>query len=600
MKAIKTEIVQTKSRGRCLIVSQRVPGGTCLLKEAPFHCIPTSSSTISTINMSSGIYQLSPIENDMLKVASSSLSCSNFEGSAIMLAARCLMKLSTSTINHRDKTLWNDLVDTEFEFDKQFRENRIQASKIVHRLVSISMTSITPVLCEKALLKLAHNTFHIVDSLNNECAKAVYLYSSTINHSCAPNAIHHFDDDGNIIITSLREILPNEEITISYLDIGKPKCWRQQELLKYGFYCSCSQCCCSDEEEEIAVSWCASDTNSLSHHTNDNCQGRLVPIQYSPHPYEQYSLWKEGKYPVIHWEDVYLFSACQDYHYPFASRMILFHHSYHPPRRIELQCSFCQRKEIKSVEELQKNYAQNIATKIDNHLQEIDRLLLFIDSTNPTTELSVDIQKDILNTINNHQQHDRLYQHVAFEVYIAQRLVTDYVDVLYKTLGKILDQLQSPSTISTSSTVSLLKLLEMYQHEYQQCIFWKHQSYPRFHVSMLICHLQYLTILTRMIWWMEEEQRNNNNNNNSSKQGQDEMNELWKCLQTSLQVFLQGLIPSKKNLSIHSSSQQQSIIAIQIISTIFSFSTVYLGSQNHWFRFGLKENCQYMITKLFD
>ncbi|KAK3072701.1 hypothetical protein LTS18_014581, partial [Coniosporium uncinatum] len=74
---------------------------------------------------------------------------------------------------------------------------------------------------------------------------AVFRGISRINHSCLPNAEGNFNAAiGRFTIHALRDIVPDEEIMISYLDSRSAiRKTRQEKLLSgYGFSCGCPAC----------------------------------------------------------------------------------------------------------------------------------------------------------------------------------------------------------------------------------------------------------------------------------------------------------------------------------------------------------------------
>lgn len=85
--------------------------------------------------------------------------------------------------------------------------------------------------------------------LKPEMGIGVYLSMSLINHSCVPNTSWTTDMDGpfhnSIALTSLREIAPGEEITISYIPLDAKTSTREERahhLFQYGFDCDCPAC----------------------------------------------------------------------------------------------------------------------------------------------------------------------------------------------------------------------------------------------------------------------------------------------------------------------------------------------------------------------
>ncbi|KAL1842475.1 hypothetical protein VTJ49DRAFT_5212 [Mycothermus thermophilus] len=75
-----------------------------------------------------------------------------------------------------------------------------------------------------------------------------------INHDCRPSALTRFNEtDFSNTVTAFRDILPGEEIAISYSSFGLTSAGRRKTLrLKWGFTCSCSLC--TAPEDELAAS----------------------------------------------------------------------------------------------------------------------------------------------------------------------------------------------------------------------------------------------------------------------------------------------------------------------------------------------------------
>lgn len=83
---------------------------------------------------------------------------------------------------------------------------------------------------------ITSNMFNLNDHM------AVFVKISRINHSCKPNSYYNFYD-GTMNVFAAREIEPNEELTISYLDDFQTKEERQKHLRdNYGFECHCELC----------------------------------------------------------------------------------------------------------------------------------------------------------------------------------------------------------------------------------------------------------------------------------------------------------------------------------------------------------------------
>lgn len=104
--------------------------------------------------------------------------------------------------------------------------------------------------------------------LNNE-GSGMYLTQSKINHSCNPNAEIRFPYSNNILqVVALRDINPDEEICISYLDdcqINRSRHSRQKYLQEnYLFLCECIKC-----QEEIDQADVTSDEEEMDTDDDD-------------------------------------------------------------------------------------------------------------------------------------------------------------------------------------------------------------------------------------------------------------------------------------------------------------------------------------------
>lgn len=71
-----------------------------------------------------------------------------------------------------------------------------------------------------------------------------------LNHDCRPNAAFYIDPTTLMhITTAVKEIMPGDEITLSYLDPFAPHEERQERAQTvWGFGCGCSQCSASDQD----------------------------------------------------------------------------------------------------------------------------------------------------------------------------------------------------------------------------------------------------------------------------------------------------------------------------------------------------------------
>jgi len=101
--------------------------------------------------------------------------------------------------------------------------------------------------------KLIMNLHPVTNDINHKCHKNAFVISddihgvfynnSMINHSCDPN-VHYCFIFENIVMVATRDIMKDEEITISYIDYLKYDLNDRQNLLKKGwdFTCECSRC----------------------------------------------------------------------------------------------------------------------------------------------------------------------------------------------------------------------------------------------------------------------------------------------------------------------------------------------------------------------
>ncbi|KAJ5364031.1 uncharacterized protein N7496_009744 [Penicillium cataractarum] len=84
-------------------------------------------------------------------------------------------------------------------------------------------------------------------------AAAVYPTAAMANHSCVPNMTHKPDEDGRMIFTASRDILPGQECCISYFDLTKHTdlTSRREHLRKsFKFTCQCDRCVSEEPAEE--------------------------------------------------------------------------------------------------------------------------------------------------------------------------------------------------------------------------------------------------------------------------------------------------------------------------------------------------------------
>ncbi|BFY98011.1 hypothetical protein BsWGS_01051 [Bradybaena similaris] len=113
---------------------------------------------------------------------------------------------------------------------------------------------------KKELDDLIEKIYNEIDEVSGEfldCeGSGLYQLQSACNHSCAPSAEIVFPHgDNTLAMVALRDIAPEEEISISYLDccdLERSRHSRQKILREnYLFLCSCEKCLSQADDESI-------------------------------------------------------------------------------------------------------------------------------------------------------------------------------------------------------------------------------------------------------------------------------------------------------------------------------------------------------------
>jgi hypothetical protein len=79
---------------------------------------------------------------------------------------------------------------------------------------------------------------------------AFYALQSCSNHSCDPLALPEGEATGQMSLLALTDIVPGQEITISYIDESLSYKDRQKALRDYGFRCVCDKCIREKEKHD--------------------------------------------------------------------------------------------------------------------------------------------------------------------------------------------------------------------------------------------------------------------------------------------------------------------------------------------------------------
>jgi SET domain len=186
----------------------------------------------------------SPLEESMLSAAFSATG-ESFRGFSIILAARVV---SCARFDESTAMKVKALCKSATHHFQQSHSNKYASAQIVQRL--LSSINASPAMsvndCYDILEKLESNAFSVVDhDMSSVAGIGLYTVAAAINHSCDPNCYQTFDlfSAATLSIRASRNIKKGEEISIAYIDIGKPTSMRRRELSSlYGFFCSCTRC----------------------------------------------------------------------------------------------------------------------------------------------------------------------------------------------------------------------------------------------------------------------------------------------------------------------------------------------------------------------
>lgn len=124
-----------------------------------------------------------------------------------------------------------------------YHEPVTTASDAVVQIVRALSLGVDPVLVEELLQAWILNCFeHSEDPLGY----SAYFASSFVSHSCGPNAIWSEDDAGGHVLRARRDIAPNDEVTISYLEehvlLHSADTRRASLQSTKLFLCTCERC----------------------------------------------------------------------------------------------------------------------------------------------------------------------------------------------------------------------------------------------------------------------------------------------------------------------------------------------------------------------
>lgn len=143
-----------------------------------------------------------------------------------------------------------DILRSAYQLSQQARQillglssNATKHSSLLRWLESIWLSRWEP-----RSLRTNHSIINIFRNNNfdiGNSVRAIFPAAARINHACVPNSQGNYNHSLNAFtIHAVHDVLPDEEITVSYLwDQLGLRDWRQNTLLeRYGFACSCNTC----------------------------------------------------------------------------------------------------------------------------------------------------------------------------------------------------------------------------------------------------------------------------------------------------------------------------------------------------------------------
>ncbi|KAK0668048.1 hypothetical protein QBC41DRAFT_303769 [Cercophora samala] len=92
-------------------------------------------------------------------------------------------------------------------------------------------------------------------TVNGRDCKGLYPEIARMNHACDPNAFPRFTSKDLVMsAVATRDIMPGEEITISYIPLGMPTSYRAKSLGNWHFNCTCALCTAPAEARDASDS----------------------------------------------------------------------------------------------------------------------------------------------------------------------------------------------------------------------------------------------------------------------------------------------------------------------------------------------------------
>uniref|UniRef100_K3WVF2 MYND-type domain-containing protein n=1 Tax=Globisporangium ultimum (strain ATCC 200006 / CBS 805.95 / DAOM BR144) TaxID=431595 RepID=K3WVF2_GLOUD len=191
-----------------------------------------------------------------------SLRLQSTQVSDMLLLGRVMRRLNAgqSAGSAEQGVLPTDLVWNEADFCQETLLLATLAQKL--KLIDESYSSRE---LQMMLSRFANNNFSICDDLLLEIGAGCFPLGAMVNNSCDPNCAITFTATAHTMeFRAMRRVVPEEEITQSYVDIALPRHERQRRLeSKYHFRCKCPRCIAPMEDPQSLDANLDADINGI-------------------------------------------------------------------------------------------------------------------------------------------------------------------------------------------------------------------------------------------------------------------------------------------------------------------------------------------------
>lgn len=175
---------------------------------------------------------------------------------SVRLAARVIFALISPSKSSSDELY--TLEEHESHLSSMSEQKKQGLSQLASMLelylqqeVKQEMSSALPPSCREPLsliAKVTCNCFTISDGEQQEIGVGLYPSLSLLNHDCRPNCVMVFEGT-KLLLRAVRDISPQEELTISYIEtLSLAEDRRRQLEDQYHFTCHCQRCDSQDKD----------------------------------------------------------------------------------------------------------------------------------------------------------------------------------------------------------------------------------------------------------------------------------------------------------------------------------------------------------------